>query len=146
MCPALTTFGRRVTPEGDCVDAVHLLSWTIIAGLHRSADPPPSSRRRVVLACTDGSDTVWAGKHYTPCSPDWASPRGCSGASVPVTALAAAAAQRFRPATVVVGSQGSRTGHTSDLRRLEPTAGQVIAAGRDGACRDCPPGCSAWAA
>jgi hypothetical protein len=45
-----------------------------------------------------------------------------------VTALAAAA-QRFRPAAVVVWSQVSRTGHTSDLRRLEPTAGQVIAEG-----------------
>ena len=55
MCvPALTALGRRVTPKGDCVDAVHLLSWTIIAGLHRCAGLPASSRRWVLLACTDG--------------------------------------------------------------------------------------------
>jgi DNA-binding transcriptional MerR regulator len=126
--PALTTLGRRVTPEGDCVDAVHLLSWTIIAGLHRSADPPPSSRRRVLLACTDGErhslglealHAVLAGQGI---------PARMLGPSVPATALVAGA-RRIRPAAVVVWSQVSRTAHSNDLRRLEPTAGRIIAAG-----------------
>ncbi len=50
------------------------------------------------------------------------------GASVPAIALAAAA-QRIRPAAVVLWSQASRTAHTNDLRQLEPTAGRIIAAG-----------------
>ena len=137
--PALTNLGRRVTPEGDCVDAVHLLSWTIIAGLHRSAVPPPSSRRRVLLACTDGErhslglealHAVLAGQGI---------PARMLGASVPATALAAAA-QRIRPAAVVVWSQVSRTAHASGLRLLEPTASRIIAAGPGWRLSRLPPG------
>jgi DNA-binding transcriptional MerR regulator len=137
--PALTALGRRVTPEGDCVDAVHLLSWTIIAGLHRGAAPPPSSHRRVLLACTDGErhslglealHAVLAGQGI---------PARMLGASVPATALAAAA-ERIHPAAVVVWSQVSRTAHSADLRRLKPIAGRIVAAGPGWRLSRLPPG------
>jgi hypothetical protein len=54
--PALTALGRRVTPAGDCIDAILLLSWTITAGLHRATgDRSPTTRaRRALLACPEG--------------------------------------------------------------------------------------------
>ncbi|MDT0352601.1 MerR family transcriptional regulator [Pseudonocardia charpentierae] len=126
--PALTALGRRVTPKGDCVDSVHLLSWTIIAGLHRCAGPPASSRRRVLLACTDGERHSLGLEALHAVLTAQGIPARMLGASVPATALTAAA-QRIRPAAVVLWSQASRTAHTNDLRRLEPTADQIIAAG-----------------
>ena len=126
--PALTTLGRRVTPQGDCVDAVHLLSWTIITSLHRSAGSPPSSRRRVLLACTDGERHSLGLEALHAVLTAQGIPARMLGTSVPATALTAAA-QRIRPAAVVVWSQVSRTAHTNDLRQLEPTADQIIAAG-----------------
>ena len=50
------------------------------------------------------------------------------GASVPATVLAAAA-DRIRPAAVVVWAQVSRTARLGRLRLLDPTTRRVIAAG-----------------
>jgi DNA-binding transcriptional MerR regulator len=127
--PALTALGRRVTPDGDCVDAVHLLSWVITAGLHRHTPAVPSTHRsRVLLACADGErhslglealHAVLAGHGIA---------ARMLGPSVPARALDAAA-KRIRPAVVVVWAQVSRTARIGGLRPLVDTVGRVVAAG-----------------
>ncbi|MEU0543917.1 MerR family transcriptional regulator [Nocardia sp. NPDC005978] len=44
---------RQLHGEG-CVDVEHLLSWCVIATLHRAAPPPDSPPAPLVLACTGG--------------------------------------------------------------------------------------------
>ena len=124
--PALTALGRRVTPAGGCVDAVHLLSWVIIAGQHRHTPAAPSSpRRRVLLACAGRERHSLGLEALHAVLADHGIAARMLGPSVPAPALAAAA-ERTRPAAVVVWAQVSRTG---GLRPLTHSARQVIAAG-----------------
>ncbi|MGV9415357.1 MerR family transcriptional regulator [Nocardia sp. NPDC003693] len=44
---------RQLDGEG-CVDVEHLLSWCVIATLHRAAPPPDAPPAPLVLACTGG--------------------------------------------------------------------------------------------
>jgi hypothetical protein len=130
--------GGRVTPEGDCIDAVHLLAWTIIAGLHRSAGPQPSSRRRVLLACTDGERHCLASRRCMPCSPDWASradARGVGAGGRPGRRLNGFAR---RPSWCGPRSPAPRT--QAACAGSSPLQVRSSPRGPDGACRDCLPG------
>ncbi len=127
--PALTALGRRVTPDGECVDAVHLLSWVITAGLHRHTPAvPPGRRRRVLLACAAGERHSLGLEALHAVLAGHGIPARMLGPSVPASALTAAT-DRIRPAAVVVWSQVSRTARIGGLRPLTHTAGRVIAAG-----------------
>jgi len=126
--PALTAVGRRVTPAGDCVDAEHLLSWTIIAALHRTPLAAPTSHRRVLLACADGERHSLGLEALHAALTTSGIPARMLGATVPATVLAAAA-DRIGPAAVVVWAQVSRTARLGGLRLLDATAQRVIAAG-----------------
>jgi DNA-binding transcriptional MerR regulator len=128
--PALDGLGRRVTPTGGCVDAVLLLSSTISNSLHRASGigRPRSRARRAVLACPAGErhslglDVLHAAL----------ATRGVDvimlGAAVPTPVLLAAA-DRIRPAAVVVWSQMPRTARPTLLRDLTALTATTIAAG-----------------
>ncbi|WP_219412467.1 hypothetical protein [Pseudonocardia nigra] len=128
--PALTALGRRVTPAGDCVDAVLLLSWAIIAGLHLAAGPTNSASRaqRALLACPEGERHTIGLEALHAVLTERRTPANMLGPSVPTPVLVAAA-DRIRPAVVVVWSQARRTARTGLLRKLAPLAGTTIAAG-----------------
>jgi hypothetical protein len=119
---------------------VHLLSWVIIAGLHRHTPTvPPSHRRGVLLACADGErhSLGLEALHAVLASQGIAA--RMLGPSVPAHALATAA-QRTRPAAVVVWAQVSRTARTGTLQPFTHTAAQVIAAGPGWRLSRLPPG------
>jgi DNA-binding transcriptional MerR regulator len=128
--PALNALGRRVTPEGGCVDAVLLLSWSITASLHHAAGPASSSGRgrRTLLACTAGERHSLGLEALRAVLTARRVPSNMLGASVPTRVLIAAAA-RLRPAAVVVWSQMPRTARPGVLRELLPLADTVVAAG-----------------
>jgi DNA-binding transcriptional MerR regulator len=128
--PALTALGRRVTPEGGCIDAVLLLSWTITAALHHAAAPGTSNTRarRTLLACTDGEQHSLGLEALRAALAARRVPANMLGPCVPTPVVTAAAA-RIRPAAVVVWSQMRHTARTGLLRALLPLAGTTIAAG-----------------
>jgi MerR family transcriptional regulator, light-induced transcriptional regulator len=128
--PALTALGRRVGPDGGCIDAVLLLSWTITAGLHHASGPTTSTTRarRALLACTDGEQHSLGLEVLRAALAARRVPANMLGASVPSPVITAAAA-RIRPAAVVVWSQMRRTARPGLLRQLLPLAGTTIAAG-----------------
>jgi MerR family transcriptional regulator, light-induced transcriptional regulator len=128
--PALTALGRRVTPQGGCVDAVLLLSWAIGASLHVAAGPGTSASRarRVLLGCPGGERHSLGLEVLHAALTARRIPATMLGASVPTTVLTAAA-DRIRPAAIVVWSQMPRTARTGLLRKWMPLTDVVIAAG-----------------
>lgn len=138
--PALTALGRRVTPGGDCIDAILLLSWTIIAALHHASGTrsPTTRARRVLLACPEGERHSLGLEVLHAALTARRVPANMLGASVPASVLAAAAG-RIRPAAAVVWSQVPRTARPGLLRRLAPLVGTTIAAGPGWAGARLPP-------
>jgi hypothetical protein len=128
--PALTALGRRVTPAGDCIDAILLLSWTIIAALHQLTDSrsPTTHARRVLLACPEGERHSLGLEVLHTALTARRVPANMLGASVPASVVTGAA-DRLRPAAVVVWSQMPHTARPGLLRKLIPLAGTTIAAG-----------------
>lgn len=130
--PAIEELGSRVAQGVHCVDAEHLLSWTITAAMSRVplATPTPGSLA-AVLACAEdehhtlGLDALRAGL----------SERGCSvrmlGADTPATVVAGAV-RRSRPGAVVVWSQTPRTARPSGLAALTDVPGMVVIAAGPG--------------
>jgi DNA-binding transcriptional MerR regulator len=128
--PALSALGRRVTPEGGCIDAVLLLSWTITASLHCTAGSSSSTARarRALLACPDGERHSLGLEILHAALTALHVPANMLGASVPTPVLTAAV-ERIRPAAVVVWAQMSRTARPGLLRKLTLLGGTTIAAG-----------------
>jgi DNA-binding transcriptional MerR regulator len=128
--PALTALGRRVSPRGDCIDAILLMSWTITATLHHASGAAGSGTRarRVLLACTDGERHSLGLEVLHAALTARRIPANMLGASVPTSVLTAAA-DRLRPAAVVVWAQLRHTARPGVLRRLTSLAGTTIAAG-----------------
>ena len=128
--PALTALGQRVSPEGGCIDAVLLLSWTITAALHHASGTSGSGTRarRALLACTDGERHSLGLEALHTALTARSIPANMLGASVPTPVLTAAA-DRLRPAAVVVWAQMRHTARPGLLRKLTSLAGTTIAAG-----------------
>jgi MerR family transcriptional regulator, light-induced transcriptional regulator len=137
--PAVEELGSRVAQGVHCVDAEHLLSWTITAAMSRVplATPTPGSRA-AVLACAEdehhtlGLDALRAGL----------AERGCTvrmlGADTPAGAVAEAV-RRSRPGAVVVWSQTPRSARPAGLTPLADIPGMVVvAAGAGWAGRKLP--------
>lgn len=115
--PALLAVGRKWTEsQGRYVEVEHLLSWCIMAALHRvrTASPTKPTARRVLLAC---SPDEW---HSLPLEVLAAAlrERGAAvsmlGAAVPAEALSDAVS-RIDPACVVVWSQTQSTAEPARL-------------------------------
>lgn len=128
--PALTALERRVTPAGDCIDAVLLMSWTVTATLHHASGAAGSDTRarRALLACTDGERHTLGLEVLHAALTARRIPANMLGASVPAPVLTAAA-DRIRPAAVVVWAQVRHTARPGLLRKLAALAGTTIAAG-----------------
>lgn len=129
--PALRSVGRRSSADAACIGAEHLLSWCLVAALHRHSaryGARGGASPRVLLACADGE------RHHLGLDALHAAlaERGVAaaafGASLPAAAVVAAA--QARPTDVaVLWSQAARTGRPSVLRALLPVVGTVLAAG-----------------
>ncbi|MDT7651340.1 MAG: MerR family transcriptional regulator, light-induced transcriptional regulator [Pseudonocardiales bacterium] len=128
--PALTSLGRRVTSSGDGIDAVLLLSWVIGTSLHGAAPASAATSQpsRVLLACSDGELHVLGLEALHAVLTAQRIPVRMLGASVPTPAVVSAA-QRIRPAAVVVWSQVPKTARPAVIRALGDLAVTRIAAG-----------------
>ncbi|WP_194820000.1 MerR family transcriptional regulator [Nocardia sp. XZ_19_385] len=119
---------RQLGGEG-CVDVEHLLSWCIIATLHRAAPPPGTPPRPLVLACTSGET------HSLPVEVLRAAlaERGVGahmlGPDVPTAALRDTLARLPSPATVLLWSQQEATALTSALRVCSDAGATVYVGG-----------------
>ncbi|MFD6159867.1 MerR family transcriptional regulator [Nocardia sp. NPDC060256] len=119
---------RQLGGEG-CIDVEHLLSWCIIATLHRVAPPPTSARASIVLACTSGET------HSLPLEVLCAAlaERGVAaqmlGADVPTAALRDALGRSDKPVTVMLWSQDEATALTSVIRGCDDLGAKVFVAG-----------------
>lgn len=128
--PTLDALGRRVTPTGGCIDAILLLSWTITTSLHRATGPrrPHNRSRRALLACPAGERHSLGLEVLHAVLTVHGIDVNMLGAAVPIPVLLAAA-DRLRPAAVVVWSQMPRTARPTLLRNLTTLAAATIAAG-----------------
>lgn len=126
--PVLRRIERRVIEVGDCMDVEAVLTWAMLASLHRL--PPRSSAHHPValLACMQGEQhsLVLEVLHATLVG------RGIAcrilGPSVADSALLGALG-RTRPAVVVLSSQQSHTARPRMLSQVASVVPQVIAAG-----------------
>ncbi|GAB4586531.1 MerR family transcriptional regulator [Nocardia sp. IFM 10818] len=119
---------RQLGGEG-CVDVEHLLSWCIIASLHRAAPPPDAAPAPLVLACTSGET------HSLPLEVLRAAlaERGLGahmlGPDVPTAALRDTLTRLPVPATVLLWSQQHATALTAALRAGTDAGATVYAGG-----------------
>ncbi|GAB0102817.1 MerR family transcriptional regulator [Nocardia sp. JMUB6875] len=115
--PAFAEVVDRQLGGDRCIDVEHLLSWCLIATLHRLTPPVPSHPApTLVLACTSGET------HSLPLEVLHAalSERGIGarmlGPDVPTEALSATLDRMPAPATVMLWSQREATALTSAVR------------------------------
>jgi MerR family transcriptional regulator, light-induced transcriptional regulator len=134
--PVLARIGQRHAERGDCVDAEHLLSWTIASALRGvaggSAGP---GGRTAVLACVADEWHTLAMEALRAALAERGVTSRMLGAATPSAALAAAIS-RTQPGVVVVWAQTGRTarpsllaGPLTALREQRPTPGLLLAGG-----------------
>lgn len=126
--PVLRRIDRRVVEVGDCMDVEAVLTWAMLASLHRLPYPVSARHPVVLLACMqgEGHSLVLEVLHAALVG------RGIAcrmlGLSVADSALLNAVS-RTRPAVVVVSSQQSHTARSRTLSQVASVVPQVIAAG-----------------
>ncbi|MGW3542831.1 MerR family transcriptional regulator [Nocardia niigatensis] len=120
---------RQLGGEG-CVDVEHLLSWCIIASLHRTVPPVPADAAMpLILACTGGET------HSLPLEVLRAAlaERGVGarmlGPDVPTAALIDTLARLPAPAAVVLWSQQEETALSSAVRACVDAGAHVFVGG-----------------
>ena len=105
----------------------HVLSWAVLAALHRVTGDGIADSNAILLACPSGE---W---HTLPLEALRAALAGIAaqmlGASVPAYALAAALKRCTRHATAVLWSQTPTTARGSALRAALAGGARVVAAG-----------------
>ncbi len=106
---------RQLDGEG-CVDVEHLLSWCIIATLHRAAPPPDTPPGPLVLACTSGETHSLPLEVLRAALAERGTGAHMLGPDVPTAALADTLARLPSPATVLLWSQQESTALTSAIR------------------------------
>ncbi|HTK62074.1 MAG TPA: MerR family transcriptional regulator [Pseudonocardia sp.] len=130
--PVLSELGRRHLADGDCIDAEHLVSWTISFALHQVAESEraPGSRT-ALLACAATERHTLSLEALRAALGERGTPAHMLGADLPTEALVAALT-RLRPDVVVVWAHTPRAARRSYLRALDASEhrpGLVIAAG-----------------
>lgn len=130
--PVLTELGRSHLEHGDCIDAEHLVSWTISAALHQvpESERVPGSRT-ALLACAATERHTLSLEALRAALGERGTPAHMLGADLPTEALVAAL-DRLRPDVVVVWAHTGRAARRSYLRGLDASEhrpGLVVAAG-----------------
>ncbi len=130
--PVLGEINRVHREQGGCIDAEHLLSWSISAALHQVVETSrvPGSRT-AVLACVTGERHTLALEALRAALAERGTPAHMLGADTPDAALVPALI-RLRPDVLVLWAQSTSTARPSRLRVLraaEYRPGLVVAAG-----------------
>ncbi|WP_061291011.1 MerR family transcriptional regulator [Herbidospora cretacea] len=136
--PALHRVQEPVPGRGDCVDAEHLLSWSITAGLHQVATAVAGAPV-AMLACTAGEHHALPLEALNAALAERAVPAVMLGADVPDQALADAAG-RVRPKVVVLWSHTSATASPVACTAAAGEGAVVLAAGPGWAGKRLPDG------
>jgi hypothetical protein len=128
----LAEISRRHLEQGDCIDAEHLLSWTISSAMHQVTgyDRTPGSRA-TLLACVTTERHTLPLETLRAALAERGTPAHMLGADTPTKALVTALA-RVRPDVLVVWAQTegpARLTHLRELNVAEHTPGLLIAAG-----------------
>ena len=150
--PSVSELGARVQRGVDCMDAEHLLAWSVTAAL---CGVSPSSRstgfRSAVLACAAGEHHTLGLDALRAALAEQGRPVRMLGAATPASAVLDAV-RRTSPGAVVVWAQSPRTARPSGLSSLGRPPGEpdrprggpgscaVVAAGAGWDGRRLPPG------
>lgn len=128
----LTEVGHRFAADGSCVDAEHLLSWTITTALRQvPMARPTGAGQPALLACVEDEQHTLALDALRAALAERGVPVRMLGAALPAAALCGAIT-RLAPASVVLWAQTVRTARPGIFGRvaaLPRTPGLVIAAG-----------------
>ncbi|WP_433590360.1 MerR family transcriptional regulator [Nocardia sp. CA-145437] len=121
--------GRQLGGEG-CVDVEHLLSWGIVAALHRTV-PPATARLSapLILACTGGETHSLPLEVLRAALAEREVGARMLGPDVPTAALADTLARVPVPAAVVLWSQQEATALTSAIRACADAQATVYVGG-----------------
>lgn len=123
--PVITEIDSRITEQG-CIDAEHLLSWTISYTLHQvpSAAPVPGGRV-ALLACPENEQHTLALDALRAALASRGAAVRMLGADTPAAALVHAM-RRCRPAAVVLWTQTPRTAAPSQLISLRQASAETV--------------------
>ncbi|MBL1079015.1 MerR family transcriptional regulator [Nocardia sp. 2] len=121
--------GRQLGGEG-CVDVEHLLSWCIVAALHRTVPPVPArDAAPLILACTSGETHSLPLEVLRAALAEQGVAAHMLGPDVPTAALADTLVRLPAPANVVLWSQQERTALTSAVRACAAAGAHVHVGG-----------------
>ncbi|MEV6101204.1 MerR family transcriptional regulator [Nocardia sp. NPDC051981] len=121
--------GRQRAGEG-CVDVEHLLSWCMVAALHRAVAPVLTAESApLVLACTGGETHSLPLEVLRAGLAEHGVGARMLGPDVPTTALTDTLGRLSAPATVVLWSQQEATALTSAIRACDDAGATVYVGG-----------------
>ncbi|MEU2036994.1 MerR family transcriptional regulator [Nocardia niwae] len=127
-------FATIVTGQADgrgLIEVEHLLSWSVIAGLHRMFPPVrrPGFQPPILLACTAGENHVLALEVLRAALAERGIVALLLGAAVPDAALTDAIAHHDRPCVLMLWSQVPATASPETIHAVRLVAQRVLVAG-----------------
>ncbi|MFC0430777.1 MerR family transcriptional regulator [Kutzneria buriramensis] len=127
--PALIAVDAAQAANPACVDGEHVLSWAVLAALHRVVGPPPTaSTRPVLLACVPGEHHTLPVEALAAALIEVGVPVRVLGAATPSASIAHAL-QHSRPGSVVLWSQCRETADREAVRAAGSSTAPLLLAG-----------------
>lgn len=139
LVPVLTRLGEQIGDSTQCIEVEHLLSWTILASLHRAAPPVGPDGHPVLLACAPGERHILPLEALCAALAERGVHASMLGADVPVGSLVAAA-DRIRPLAIVLWAHTPATAAPTALLALRGCTDLPVAAGPGWAADGLPAG------
>ncbi|MFF7941095.1 MerR family transcriptional regulator [Nocardia gamkensis] len=129
--PALATIVTGQAGGRGLIEVEHLLSWAVIAGLHRMFPPVrrPRSQPPILLSCTAGEYHVLPLEVLRAALAERGVVALLLGAAVPDSALTDALSHHDRPCVLTLWSQLSATATPETICAVRRTAARVLVAG-----------------
>ncbi|MBF6465664.1 MerR family transcriptional regulator [Nocardia beijingensis] len=129
--PAFATIVAGQTDGRGLIEVEHLLSWSVIAGLHRMFPPVrrPGFQPPILLACTAGEDHVLALEVLRAALAERGIVALLLGAAVPDAALTDAIAHHDRSCVLMLWSQMPATAAPETIRAVRQVTDRVLVAG-----------------
>ncbi|WP_039801441.1 MerR family transcriptional regulator [Nocardia araoensis] len=140
--PAFATIVAGQDGGRGLIEVEHLLSWAVIAGLHRMFPPVrrPGSQPPILLACTAGENHVLPLEVLRAALAERGIVALLLGAAVPDSALVQAVAHHDRRCVLVLWSQLPATATPETIRAVREVAVRVLVAGPGWPTVGLPPG------
>lgn len=139
--PAFATIVAGQADGRGLIEVEHLLSWAVIAGLHRMF--PPAQRPRcqppILLACTAGEHHVLPLEVLRAALAERGLVAVLLGAAVPDSALTDALSHYDRPCALVLWSQLPASATPETIRAAGASAARVLVAGPGWSTVELPP-------